>query len=290
MSDEIPSIPVVGDAAAHFLTSRLPSPGVAFGTIEIALGGPAAVVAAQLALLGHRPMLCAAVGCDPLGELLTERLRTCGVGCERVRREGRTTRIVVGLERDEPWLAADTGVETEVADLDRLPPATPASDSYATAFPSHLATIRRMADLGHSLTVDAGFAPLLREPEELLRHLKNVASHARTIVLSASLLAADDRARVVDACLGWGATDVVLTDGAAPVVLHTMSGHVSTDVPQVVAVDTVCAGDVFVAGLLAARAEGCQGAEALRRASCLASAKVAMFGRLPGRSEVSAWA
>lgn len=62
---------------------------------------------------------------------------------------------------------------------------------------------------------DAGFKPLLRDPEGLVAHVRTVARYARTIVLSASGLRERDRAQVAEAALATGAAVVILTLGAA---------------------------------------------------------------------------
>jgi fructokinase len=50
--------------------------------------------------------------------------------------------------------------------------------------------------------------------------------------------------------LELGPAAVLVTDGPAPVAVHTLSGERSVPVPVVEVVDTIGAGDAFVAGFL----------------------------------------
>ncbi len=59
-----------------------------------------------------------------------------------------------------------------------------------------------------------------------------------------------DRRHAARALLAHGPAAVLVTDGPAPVIIHTLDTERSVEVPEVEIVDTIGAGDAFVAALL----------------------------------------
>src|SRR5690349_22739894 len=114
-----PGITVYGEAAVHVVTSVAPTPEVAFGQVDLAIGGPAAVVAAQLASLGHRARFVGTVGADPAGGFVREELSRLGVDCTDLVAAGRTPRIVARVDgQGAVALAADvSGQRHRAGDL-----------------------------------------------------------------------------------------------------------------------------------------------------------------------------
>jgi ribokinase len=100
----------------------------------------------------------------------------------------------------------------------------------------------------------------------------------------------DDPVEAARVLLGAGAGSVVVTLGAAGSALVLAGETLRTQAPQVAAVDTVGAGDVFCGTLVAGRAEGLAWVDALRAASQAAAICVGRAGVLssfPTRDEMA---
>ncbi|MDX3078384.1 carbohydrate kinase family protein [Streptomyces sp. MI02-7b] len=276
-------ITVYGETALHVLTSARPTAELALGEVELAVGGPAAVVATQLARLGHRPRFVGPIGDDLAARFVRQEMVAAGVDCSDAFAAGRMPRIVARVDAAGVELAA--AVDAPPRWPTRLPQPT-SGLAYITGFPALAGVARSLAATGRRLVVDVGFVPLLSRPDELLAHVANLAPVIDVAVISGSGLSPGHRAELADACLDGGARGVLTTLSADGVIVTTTSESCWLPGHRVAAVDSLCAGDTFVAGFMAAQSEGLDLVEAAAYGQAVAAVKVTMFGRLPSRSDV----
>jgi 2-dehydro-3-deoxygluconokinase len=277
---------IYGEAALHVLTSVRPAATVNLGMVEVAVGGPAAVVSLQLARLGHGSRFVGMLGDDWSGRFIEDTLESAGVDCTGAVRAGRTPRIVAAVAHGEVELAADVhGGVTALQVGDQLPLPAP-GPAYITGFPNLVPVIRHLAERGHRLVIDVGFIPLLSHPDKLLAHVRSVAHAIDVAVISGAALEPRYREAIAKTCLAAGATAALTTLAGDGVVVTTVDGACQLPAYAVDPVDPLCAGDAFVAGFLAGRLEGLDVAAAAGFGQAVAAVKLTQFARLPTRSEV----
>lgn len=277
-------ITVYGETCLHVLTSARPAAAVGFGTVEIAIGGPAAVVAAQLAALGNAPTLVSQVGADPAGDFLRAALEAGGVDCRFVRSSGRTGRVVASVEDGQVELAADSMADALIG-AEHLP--LPTTELvYVTGFPALVPVLKKLSGYGHRMVVDVGYIPFLSRPAAMAAHIADIADAIDTAVVSGASLSVADRESIQDLCLAEGVSTVLTTLAGNGVMVTTANGTEHLPAVPATVVDPLCAGDALVAGFMSRRAAGDDVVSAVAYAQYVAAAKVQMFGSLPRLSDV----
>lgn len=229
------------------------------------LGGSLFNVALGVARLGGRAGYLWELSTDTLGCAFHARLTAEGVDCAAVRRAGRATPVaIVDLTGPEP--------RYNIADPDRVmhdtaPPALPPRTAVLVIGSAVLA----QEPVGTALERLAGTAPLVaidynvRRPSITdlaayrgrLWRLSARAGIAKASTADFAMLGEPDPAAAMAGFVAAGAGLAVLTRGADGASAWTAAGR--ADVPTLARdiVDTVGAGDAFMAGLLAAlQAEG----------------------------------
>jgi sugar/nucleoside kinase (ribokinase family) len=288
-------VTVFGTSALHVLSSVPPTDALSLGRVELSVGGPAAVVACQLALLGHKARFVGPLGTDKAGRVVRSELDRYGVDVSAVIETAHTPRVLAVVGPDSVELAAEIGSERPAPDswLNALPTDAPTgwrpeAPCYATGFPDLVPVIAALGAAGHRLLIDVGFIPLLSEPERLIEHVRSIASAVGIGVVSGQKLTPADRERLNDLILSEGGTAVLTTLGKDGVIVTT--GDDATHIPAFGAdcVDPLCAGDTFVAGVLSGLVEGLPILDAARFGQAVAAAKVSLFGELPTRTQVDA--
>jgi sugar/nucleoside kinase (ribokinase family) len=275
-------IDVYGDTVWHVVTDGRPAGPVSVGRVEMMLGGPAAVVARMLKRLGHQPTLHTVIGSDDLGESAAKLFAAENVTLALARQSARTARVIVLLnaEGGTYQLIADTGQTDSFSPQDILLPGK-GRLAYVTGFPSMYPVVDRLAAAGRRVVVDTGFIPFLSDSERFRQHLRRLGGVMDVAVLSAGGMTADRWQADAALCLDLGATAAVVTLGAHGVAVLTADGLGEFPARQVTAVDPLCAGDVFVAGYIAGRADGLDHVEAAQLGQRVAESKVAIFAGLP---------
>jgi 2-dehydro-3-deoxygluconokinase len=275
---------ICGTSALHVLSSARPSAELSQGKVRLSPGGPAAVVALQLALLGHRPLFVGNIGADQAGAFVRAELIRAGVDCSPARVAGQTPRVLAVI-------GSDVELTAEVPD-EAVPPlvAPGIADAhdlvYVTGFPDLVPAVRAVAGLGHRPVVDIGYLPLLADPPALLRHAEAIAPAIGTAVVSGATLPGTDRHRLASLLLGAGVDAVLITLGDRGIQVITANGTDYLPAFAVTAVDPLCAGDAFVAGYLCATLDGSDILTASRFGQAVAACKVARFAGFPCRPDV----
>jgi len=260
--------------------------------IEHHFGGSGANVAAWL---GQRGRLAARIGADPLGEEAVARLSG---PIERDPARATGTCVVLVHPGGERTMIPDAGANDAI-ELRELPEADHVHfTGYGLLRPGSRPAVRRAfaaaRERGSTVSVDpSSAAPLAAAPDFLswvsgasllvpnadeARVLTGEADPERAALALARCLSPEPvRAREIRQ-----PTQVVVTLGRAGALWTGGERVVRVGAEAVEVVDTTGAGDAFAAGLLAARADGADPAEALAAGCALAARAVTQVGARPG--------
>ncbi|GAB3828867.1 sugar kinase [Dactylosporangium cerinum] len=296
----------LGETMASFRTA---GPLRLGGTAQLSVAGAESTVAIGLARLGHRAAWIGVTGADEPGELVRRSLRAEGVDLTWAR-----------IDPDRP-----TGLilfEPRVGDINRVTyhragsagSALKPSD-VAAAFDAVGPPPRLLHVTGITCALGAGPYEAVRTAVERARavgalvcldvnhrrrlwSMAEAAAALRPLLASADLvIASDDELGVltdaadpVAALRAAGVGEVVVKHGASGATSHSDLGTVHRAARRVPVIDTVGAGDAFVAGLLSALLDGLHVAERLDRAVTTGAFAVATRGDwegLPTRGELT---
>lgn len=259
--------------------------------VEVA-EGMAAAQAATIARLGGQAALWASAGDDAIGDRLISQISGEGVDCSRVRR-------VVDARSGFSTIFMDLAGERMIVpkyDADLMAPPTAAPD--LTGFAAVMTDVRwpGAARLALQAARDAGIPGILDAdvgPRDVIAELVGLASHVVASEGGAALvtgavspqLAAE---RLVNEHPGF----VAVTAGEQGCWWGSGGAVQHTPAPQVAAVDTLAAGDVFHGAFAFGLVDGWRMERVIRFASAAAAIKCTRFGgRLgaPSRDEVEAF-
>ena len=281
---------VMVDVVAR-LTGPLAPGSDAHAVIRFHGGGSAANTAAWLAQAGTEPLLVGRVGDDERGRTARDELRAAGVEpALAVDPELPTGTCIVLVGPDgERTMAPDAGANDALSDEDLSEELLESAGHLhvagyallrAGSRPAARAAISRALERGMGVSVDPSSAALL-SPEFL-----DLAAGAGLLLpnaaeaqmLSGGCEDAEAAARALTARFG----EVVVTLGSDGALWTDGRESVRCDaVPVDAVVDSTGAGDAFAAGLLAARMDGAEPAEALAAGARLAARAVAQPGGRP---------
>jgi ribokinase len=290
-------IHVFGNAAVDTVIKldRLPRPGetvVARGAADD-LGGKGANQAVVLARCGQRVRLVAALGADADGERIRENLAAEGVETDGLRTwPGASDRCVICVDRH----GENTIVSLIDAALEFDPLAPTDFDRWIVPGDWVLlqGNLRANVTRGCLALAKSRKAMTALNPSPTYAASDYDWSLVDLVVLNRGealeLGGRDDPVEAARVLLGAGAGSVVVTLGAAGAALVLASETLRAQAPQVVAVNTVGAGDVFCGTLVAGRAEGLAWVDVLRAASQAAAicvARVGVLSSFPTREEMA---
>jgi 2-dehydro-3-deoxygluconokinase len=278
--------------------------------LGLSVAGAEVNVAIGLSRLGHAARWCGVLGEDQFGSLVLRTLRAEGVDVSVVRRMAAPTGIIVfeplaaGVTRVDYHRTGSAGSQLRAVDVlaaYQLRPRilhvtgiTPAlGDGPATA-------IREVVQIAHAekviVCLDVNHRSRLWSTELARKTLGTLVSYVDIVVASDDELTlltpaelAGERAQV-DWLAERGVEQVVVkrgADGASAYVAGESVVHCPAR--TVVAVDTVGAGDAFVAGYLSGVLDGLGVPDRLRRAVTVAGFAVSTIGDwagLPTRDEL----
>jgi fructokinase len=258
---------VCGEALYDVFVGEATETGFA---LDARIGGSAFNVAIGLARLGRPSGLFAGLGTDPLGDRLAGALAAEGVATDYLRRKPlRTTLALVALGADGGARysfygegAADRAVtEADLPPLDGVRGllfgclsmlSEPTGSSYLTLARRAAAAAERPL-----VTLDPNIRPTVEPDMDRWRARTDAfAACADIVKVSAEDLAllhpGLGEAEAAARWRGLGAGLVVVTHGGAGAAAHGGFGVVSAGAPAAAVVDTVGAGDSFLAALVAA--------------------------------------
>ncbi|MFI6761815.1 sugar kinase [Micromonospora sp. NPDC050417] len=296
----------LGETMAAF---RAPAALRLGGTVSLSVAGAESNVAIGLARLGHRVRWIGVTGADEPGELIRRTLRAEGVD--------------LSLARVDP--DAPTGLilfEARVGDISRVTyyrSGSAGSRLSAEDVPTAFAAAERRPRILHVTGITAGlgdqpYAAVVAAVDAAraagtlvcldVNHRQRVWSVERAAAALRPLLpsidlvvASDDELAVltdhsdpVAALLAAGIPEVVVKHGGQGATSHTTRGSVHTAARSVPVLDTIGAGDAFVAGLLSGLLDRLDVADRLDRAVTTGAFAVATRGDwegLPTRAELS---
>ncbi|MEV0199194.1 sugar kinase [Nonomuraea sp. NPDC050691] len=282
------------------------------GSLELSMAGAEANVAIGLARLGHAARWAGVVGDDELGRLVLRTLRAEGVDVDTARTDPDhptglliQERRVATITRVHYYRAGSAGSRLTPADAaaalaDRarflhVTGITPALGPDAASAISH--AVRHARELGVRVCLDVNHRARLWDRDTASRTLADLLPYVDVLVASADELPLVTRGLrsatggEVPALLAAGIGEVVVKRGAAGAEAWAADGaHAAAGAVPVRAVNTVGAGDAFVAGYLSGLLDGLPLRERVRRGVTVGAFAVASDGDwhgLPDRAELS---
>ncbi|MFJ6164216.1 sugar kinase [Micromonospora orduensis] len=296
----------IGETMAAFRTT---GPLRLGGTAGISVAGSESTVAIGLARLGHRATWIGVTGADEPGELIRRTLRAEGVDLtwSRVDPAAPTGLIlfearVADINRVTYHRAGSAGSRLRPADIthafDGLDP--PPRLLHVTGITCALGTepyaavveaVRRARAAGGTVCLDVNHRNRLWPVAEAAAALRPLLPSIDLVVASDDELAVlTDAADPVAALLSAGVGEVVVKHGADGATSYSAATDaVHRPARTVPVVDTVGAGDAFVAGLLSGWLDGLDAPARLDRAVTTGAFAVATRGDwegLPDRAEL----
>ncbi len=294
------SVLVVGSINMDMLaySDRLPLPGETLVGERFAMapGGKGANQAVAAARLGAPVAFVSRVGTRQHGTALLEALDGEGINCDGVVRDPQALPGIAVI------MVASVGGENAIvyvpgsnADLSAIDVAASASAIQTAAvvvaqLEVPVPAIQRAFELARSagaVTV-LNAAPALPVPPELLGLTDWLVLNETEAMLMSG--ATDERSAAA-LLIQRGPKQVLVTLGAAGVLLCTAAGIEHLPAQKVLAVDTVGAGDTFVGGLATGLQEGRSATDAVRLGQAAAAIAVSRSGvqtAMPLRAELGA--
>lgn len=244
---------------------------------EMYPGGNAVNVAVHARRLGMRAAYIGVVGTDLAGQVVANSLRSEGVLLDRMRTlEGANAWAAVELiDGDRVFVGADKGVSTfelDADDMAYLEQFEVVHIGYAGGLEHQVAEISRHA------SVSFDFADRPREvAEPLLPYL-------RFATFSAGSAGLDSADSLIDWAQVRGVETVIVTAGSQGAVVGDRLGRSHTPASPTQLIDTLGAGDAFIAAFLVGVLQGLDREAAMRKAADHAASVCAQFGAYGYRS------
>lgn len=277
------------------------------GEASLSVAGSESNVAIGLARLGHRPRWVGAVGNDQPGQLVLRTLRAEGVDISLARLS--ETSYTGFIAFDQPahdvtrvsyHRRGSAGSELTVSDVANalaaarprllhvtgITPALSESARKATAY-----VVQAAAANDVPVSLDVNYRSRLWSRDDAADCLRPLLPHVTTVFASDDeldiLTSAPDP---VPALLAAGVAEVVVTAGGAGAWTHTTQGTTHQPALPVSVVDSIGAGDAFVAGYLSATLDTLDIPSRLSRATACGAYCVSAHGdweSLPTRQDLT---
>lgn len=277
---------------------RFPRPGETMHGSDFAVigGGKGANQATAAARLGADVRFIGAVGADDFGSRRTEELRAAGVDIAAIRRllDAPTgVALITVSAAGENTIIIAAGANWQVAPGD-IPDAvlSGAAGGVLVAqlelpMETTASGLARARDAGMTTVLNA--APYTAEARHIIQHVDILIANeveAGDLAEWASAVTEENAADVAARLRARGPHTVVVTLGAAGVVVAGQRRTAHIPAPRVAVVDTTGAGDCFTGAFAAALAAGDEMHDAARRAVAAASYSTTIFGATTGMPTV----
>jgi 2-dehydro-3-deoxygluconokinase len=275
------------------------------GTVSLSIAGAESNVAIGLARLGHRSSWAGIVGDDRFGQLVTRTLRAEGVDVSNVGRSAAQTGIIVfeerlaGVTAVDYYRAGSAGSTLSADHVDDAMASRPrilhVTGITAALGPGPMGAIERAVHLardgGTLVCLDINYRARLWTRDAARSALAPLAAMAHIVIASDDELdLAVHSGDPAPTLLASGVRDVVIKRGADGASVVTALESLSLPARAVTAVDTIGAGDAFVAGYLSGEIDNLDTAGRLDRAVAVGAFAVATHGDwegVPRRSELA---
>ncbi|MET1043067.1 MAG: ribokinase [Microbacteriaceae bacterium] len=276
------------------LVPRHPLPGETLlgSTLVTSTGGKGANQALAAARAGMTPLFLAALGTDAGGDELLAGLADGGVdvsGVVRVAGEPTGIALITVSEQGENTIVVVPGANAAI-DLTTTAAAVSAASAPGTVLLAQLEIPLDVAQAGAVAVRDAGgrfvlnLSPAQSVPADLLRLADPlVMNETEASLVAGEPVTSPECAASVAASLLGLSPSVVITLGAAGVVLADAHGVRHVPAQKVTAVDTTGAGDAFVGALAARLADGHSLDDAVLAGVAAGAATVQHVGAQPPR-------
>jgi sugar/nucleoside kinase (ribokinase family) len=268
-------------------------------------GGSPANLAANMARLGSKVALVAAVGQDKLGDFLCKEVEKTGLDIKYIAQVPEpSTIVVVSRSKATPDFIAYRHADTQLQDH-HLPNAllSQVAVFHTTCFalsknPSQTSILKaaeKASSFGAILSIDANYAPSIwPNTAEAWQVLGSYLKHGAWIKLSeddAQRLFGEgkDANQIFEILHKLGAALVCYTLGAKGAVFSYNFGENQYPLPakQLTVVDSTGAGDAFWSGFLTARLAGASIENCAMAAQNMAAKKLTVLGPLPAKIDIS---
>lgn len=296
----------LGETMGLFVATAT-GPAGTVDTFELAIGGAESNVAIGVARLGGEAAWIGRVGADDIGARVLRELRAEGVELVAAVDEGAPTGLMVktrplpGASRVRYYRRGSAGSAIGVADVERsaeriaaadvlhVTGITPALSPTAAAAVDAAVAIAR--DAGIAVSFDVNHRSALWDAEDAAVAYRSLAAHATILFAGADeaglLVGAGEPEDLLDRLASLGPAQVVLKLGADGCLARIEGRSLGADAVRVAAVDTVGAGDAFVAAYLAELVAGADAEQRLATAvragafACLSPADWAGYPTRP---------
>jgi ribokinase len=255
-------------------TQRLPQPGETIAGYSFATvpGGKGANQAVAVARLQVPVQMNGRVGSDEFGKMLIKSLRSVGVNCDGIQVDQSCNSGVAAIAIDDAGenniiIVPGANGRVNETDVDRLPFSNHKVLLLQLEIP--LAIVLAAAQAAHQagVTVILDPAPAPTELPAQLYAAVDILTPNQVEAERLTGIAVRDRATATQAARAlrqMGVKTVIIKMGAQGALCATELGETWIEPFEVVAIDTVAAGDAFNGGLAAALAEGRSMLEACR--------------------------
>lgn len=277
------------------------------GDATLSVAGSESNVAIGVARLGHHPAWVGAVGNDEPGRLILRTLRAEGVDTTFARLSDTSFTGFIAFDQPAHDITrvsyhrrGSAGSELTVADCERaltevrprllhVTGITPALSDDARAATAYVVQAARESGVGVSL--DVNYRGRLWSRDQAAACLRQLLPHVGTVFASEDELdLLTDADEAVPALLEAGVDEVVVTAGGAGAWAYSAKESTHRPALPVTVVDSIGAGDAFVAGYLSATLDGADVEGRLDRAVACGAFCVGALGdweALPTREELA---